>query len=197
MNLSLTPGYYQSIGLLKDAGKSAEAQINSLMKLALDRVVFMPFGIVVDKWRWGAFSGDIAPEDFNAAWWELRQRYQGVAAPVPRSATDFDPGAKYHVPANMPYIRYFLARIVQFQLHKAMCEASGHEGPLHTCSIFGSEEAGAVLSRLMKPGVSQPWQDTYEAAIGTREMDASVIIDYFTPLMDWLEEENRGNSCGW
>ena len=197
VNLSLTPAYYASIGLLEDPATSREAQLNSLMKLALDRVVFMPFGIVVDKWRWGAFSGEIPSDEFNAAWWDLRRRYQGVAAPVPRSEADFDPGAKYHVPANMPYIRYFLARIVQFQLHKAMCEATGHEGPLHTCSVYGSRAAGDVLSKLMKPGISQPWQDTYEAAIGTRELDASVIIDYFAPLMSWLEQENRDRSCGW
>ena len=197
LNLSMTPGYYAGIGLIPAQPESEESVINQQMRLALNKIAFLPFAKLVDQWRWGVFSGTIAPENYNAAWWELRTRYQGIAPPVERSEDDFDPGAKYHVPGNTPYTRYFLAHILQFQFHKALCDAAGHQGPLYSCSIYGSKEAGEKLWTMMGYGTSQPWQDTLEAAIGTREMDASAIIDYFAPLMGWLKERNAGKACGW
>ena len=193
----MTPGYYARIGLIPAQPESEESVINQQMRLALDKIAFLPFAKLVDQWRWGVFSGEISPDQYNAAWWELRTRYQGIAPPVERSEKDFDPGAKYHVPGNTPYARYFLAHILQFQFHKALCEAAGHKGPLYSCSIYDSKEAGEKLWTMMGYGSSQPWQDTLEAAIGTREMDASAIIDYFAPLTGWLEEKNAGKTCGW
>ena len=195
--LSMTPDYYQRIGLIDGFEQSEQALINGQMRLALDKVAFMPFGKLIDQWRWAVFAGDVDPESYTAAWWALRLAYQGVRPPVDRDETDFDPGAKYHVPSNTPYTRYFLARILQFQFHRALCAAAGHEGPLHECSIYGSEAAGERLWRMMSYGTSQPWQDTLEAAIGAREMDAAAILDYFAPLAGWLEGQNAGRSCGW
>jgi peptidyl-dipeptidase A len=197
LNLSMTPGYYQQIGLIDEIEVSDEAVINRQLKLALEKIAALPWTKLVDQWRWGVFSGEIPPEQYNEAWWELRTRYQGIAPPVERSEDDFDPGAKYHIPGNTPYTRYFLARILQFQFHKALCDAAGYEGPLHSCSIYDSKEAGEKLWNMMSYGTSQPWQDTLEAAIGSREMDASAIIDYFQPLMGWLETQNEGKTCGW
>ena len=197
LNLSMTPGYYQQIGLIDEIEVSDEAVINRQLKLALEKIAALPWTKLVDQWRWGVFSGEIPPEQYNEAWWELRTRYQGIAPPVERSEEDFDPGAKYHIPGNTPYTRYFLARILQFQFHKALCDAAGYEGPLHSCSIYDSKEAGEKLWNMMSYGTSQPWQDTLEAAIGSRDMDASAIIDYFQPLMGWLETQNEGKTCGW
>lgn len=197
LNLSMTPGYYQQIGLIDEIEVNDEAVINRQLKLALEKIAALPWTKLVDQWRWGVFSGEIPPEQYNEAWWELRTRYQGIAPPVERSEDDFDPGAKYHIPGNTPYTRYFLARILQFQFHKALCDAAGYEGPLHSCSIYDSKEAGEKLWNMMSYGTSQPWQDTLEAAIGSRDMDASAIIDYFQPLMGWLETQNEGKTCGW
>jgi peptidyl-dipeptidase A len=197
MTLSMTPAYLAELGLVEEVEKSREAIINQQMKLALDKIAFLPFGKLIDQWRWDVFAGKIAPEDYNAAWWALRTRYQGVAPPVPRSEADFDPGAKFHIPGNTPYTRYFLARILQFQFHRALCEAGGFEGPIHECSIYGNEAAGDRLWSMMKLGASQPWPEALKAATGSDEMDASAIIDYFEPLMGWLEEQNQGQACGW
>jgi peptidyl-dipeptidase A len=197
INLSVTPAYLRKIGLVGDVTPSKEAIINQQMKMALDKIAFLPFGKLIDQWRWGVFSGKIKPADYNKAWWELREKYQGVSAPVPRSEEDFDPGAKYHIPGNTPYTRYFLSYILQFQFHKALCDASGYKGPLNECSIFGSTEAGKKYGAMLTQGASQPWQDTLQQLTGTREMDASAIIDYFKPLEAWLEEENKGQDCSW
>jgi len=167
------------------------------MKLAAEKIAFLPFGKVVDEWRWKVFSGEIKPADYNRSWWELRRKYQGIAPPVVRDETQFDAGAKYHVPGNTPYTRYFLSFILQFQLHKALCDAAGFKGPLHECSVFGSKEAGAKFQQMLAAGASEPWQDTLEKLTGKREMDAAVIIEYFQPLMQWLAEQNKGRSCGW
>jgi peptidyl-dipeptidase A len=197
VNLSVTPGYLNKIGLARAAKPSNEAVINAQMKLALDKIAFLPFGKVVDEWRWRVFSGEIKPADYNKSWWELRRRYQGIAPAVERDESQFDAGAKYHVPGNTPYTRYFLSFILQFQLQKALCDAASYKGPLHECSVFGNKEAGAKFQAMMAEGQSQPWQDTLEKLTGKREMDASVIIEYFQPLMKWLEERNRGQTCGW
>jgi peptidyl-dipeptidase A len=198
INLSMTEGYLAGIGLLQQGTKSSrEALINRQMKVASEKIAFLPFGKLVDQWRWGVFSGRIPPERYNEAWWDLRRKYQGVVAPVARSEEDFDPGAKYHIPANTPYTRYFLSFVLQFQFHRALCEAAGFKGPLHECSIYGSAEAGRRFREMMALGASRPWQDALEKLTGTRQMDASAIVEYFQPLMGWLEEQNRGRQCGW
>lgn len=197
VNLSMTPAYLHQIGLAGAVKRSKEATINQQMRLALDKLAFLPFGKLIDEWRWKVFSGEIKPENYNAAWWQLREQYQGVAAPVPRTEEDFDPGAKYHIPANTPYTRYFLSYILQFQFHRALCQAAGFNGPLNECSIYGNEEAGKRFREMLALGQSQPWQDTLEKLTGTREMDASAITEYFAPLLAWLEEQNKGQTCGW
>jgi peptidyl-dipeptidase A len=197
INLSVTPAYLASIGLIRNARPSHEAVINQQMKIALDKIAFLPFGKVIDEWRWRVFAGEIKPADYNRTWWELRRKYQGVAPAVARGAGEFDAGAKYHVPGNTPYTRYFLAYILQFQFHKALCDAAGFKGPLHECSVFGSHEAGRRFEAMLAAGRSEPWQDTLQKFTGKREMDASVIIEYFLPLMAWLAEKNRGQTCGW
>lgn len=197
VNLSMTPAYLHQIGLIGAVKQSREATINQQMKLALDKVAFLPFGKMIDEWRWKVFAGEVKPANYNAAWWQLREQYQGVAAPVARSEEDFDPGAKYHIPANTPYTRYFLSYILQFQFHRALCEAAGNKGPLYECSVYGNAEAGKRFREMLALGQSQPWQDTLEKLTGTRQMDASAILDYFAPLQGWLAEQNKGSSCGW
>ena len=197
VTLSMTPGYLQDVGLISAAEESDEAVVNRQMQQALATIASLPWTKLVDEWRWDVFSGAIAPENYNKAWWDLRTKYQGVVAPVSRSEDDFDPGAKFHIPANYSYTRYFLARVLQFQFHRALCDAAGHDGPLHECSIYGSKEAGAKFNTMLETGQSQPWQLTLEKLTGTREMDATAIIDYFAPLMAWLKTQNEGRICGW
>jgi peptidyl-dipeptidase A len=167
------------------------------MKMALEKIAFLPFGKMIDEWRWQVFSGEVKPADYNAAWWALREKYQGVAPPVERTEADFDPGAKFHIPANYPYTRYFLSFIIQFQFQKALCDAAGFKGPLSECSIYGDEAAGRKFGAMLAKGASQPWQDTLYELTGPREMDAAAIMEYFAPLKTWLEQQNEGRACGW
>jgi peptidyl-dipeptidase A len=196
--LSITPEYLVKLGLL-DKAPDTSKDIGLLLHRALDKIAFLPFGLVIDQWRWKVFSGEIPPEKYNQTWWELRQKYQGIAPPAgtPRSEADFDPGAKYHVAANVPYMRYFLADILQFQFHRALSQAAGCTGPLNRCSIFGDKAAGSRLNAMLEMGQSRPWQEALEKIAGTREMDASAIRDYFAPLQKWLDEQNRGKPVGW
>jgi peptidyl-dipeptidase A len=194
--LAVTPDYLKEIGLL-DTVPSADSDIPILLRQALDKVAFLPFGLLIDQWRWKVFSGEVKPADYNKSWWELRLKYQGVVPPVARSEADFDPGAKYHVAANVPYMRYFLARILQFQFYRAMCQASGYNGPLHRCTFYQSKEAGAKLNKMLEMGTSEPWPDELEALTGQRQMDAGAMIDYFAPLKKWLDEQNKGMKQGW
>lgn len=197
VNLSVTPEYLASIGLVSAVKPSREAIINQQMKVAAEKIAFLPFGRLIDQWRWKVFSGEITPANYNSSWWQLRKRYQGIVPPLERTEQDFDPGAKYHIPANTPYTRYFLSFILQFQFHKALCASAGFTGPLHECSVFGNAAAGRRYAEMLALGASQPWQDTLEKLTGTREMDASAIVEYFQPLMAWLKEQNQGRKCGW
>jgi peptidyl-dipeptidase A len=196
--LSITPEYLVQIGLL-DASKvpSADKDIGLLLRQAMDKVAFLPFGLLMDKWRWGVFSGSTQPGDYEKGWNGLRLQYQGIVPPVERPATAFDPGAKYHIPGNTPYARYFLARILQFQFYKAAADQVGWKGPLHRCSFYGNKEVGERLNKMMAMGSSKPWPDALEAFTGSRKMDGSAMIAYFQPLMTWLEEQNKGRQCGW
>jgi peptidyl-dipeptidase A len=196
--LSITPEYLQQIGLLQQVPPASQ-DLGLLMHKALEKIAFLPFGLLIDEWRWGVFSGKIAPADYNKAWWELRLKYQGVAPPEARSEQDFDPGAKYHVPGNVPYARYFLADVLQFQFHRGLCRAIGYQGPLHRCSIYNNKVAGERLKKMLEMGQSRPWPDALEALTGERQMDASAIADYFAPLKQWLDEQNAKNGVkvGW
>ena len=196
ISLSITPGYLAQIGLIESEPDDSD-DIGLLLDMALDRVAAMPWTYLVDQWRWGISSGKTPPEAMNVSWWELREKYQGVGPPEARGDEFFDPGAKYHVPAMVSYTRYFIARILQFQFYRALCDAAGYEGPLHRCSFFGSKEAGARLNTMLEMGASQPWPDALESLTGTREMDASAINDYFAPLHAWLDEQNASRQCGW
>jgi len=160
-------------------------------------VAFLPFGLLVDQWRWQVFNGELTAQTYNEGWWNLREKYQGVSAPVERAKDAFDPGAKFHIPANMPYMRYFLARILQFQFHKAACEIAGNEGPLHRCTIYGNKEVGTRFNAMLEMGASKPWPDALEAFTGVRQMDASAILEYYAPLKNWLDEQNKNRTCGW
>jgi len=194
--LSVTPQYLVQVGLL-DKAPGPEGDTQYLLRNALDKIAFLPFGLLIDQWRWKVFSGEVSPADYNKAWWELRREYQGVAPTEPRGEEWFDPGAKYHVPANVPYTRYFLARVLQFQFHRALCREAGFTGPLHQCSIYGNKAAGAKLNAMLEMGQSRPWPEALEAMTGEKQIDATAILDYFKPLMVWLEKENKGRKAGW
>ena len=196
--LSITPEYLVQIGLLdrKDV-PSADKDIGLLLRQAMDKVAFLPFGLLVDKWRWGVFDGSITPANYNQAWVDLKREYQGITPPVERPADAFDPGAKYHIPANTPYMRYFLARILQFQFYKAACEQAGWKGPLHRCSFYGNKQVGEKLNAMLEMGASKPWPDALETFTGSREMSGKAMMEYFAPLKKWLDQQNKGMKAGW
>jgi len=194
--LSVTPEYLKQIGLLESVPPPA-ADIGLLLNRALEKVSFLPFGLMIDKWRWGVFSGKIPPSEYNKAWWDLRRQYQGVAPPVDRTEMDFDPGAKFHIPGNVPYARYFLSFVLQFQFHRALCREAGYTGALNRCSIYGNKAAGAKLAKMLEMGKSRPWPEALEAMTGEKDIDATAILDYFAPLKQWLDEQNKGHKVGW
>jgi peptidyl-dipeptidase A len=206
--LSITPAYLAQVGLLKAVPDGEKGMINQLMQDALEKIAFLPFGKLIDQWRWKVFSGEIPPEKYNEAWWDLRAKVQGIGPSAPAVAAGtvegpirgeefFDPGAKYHIPANVPYTRYFLATVLQYQFHRAMCRLAGHQGPLYTCSIYGNKAAGEKLKEMLALGAQKPWPDALEVLTGQREMDATAIVDYYAPLLEWLNEQNKGQRCGW
>ena len=192
----MTPSYLMQIGLL-DTEPDEKADVAMLLRTALEKLAFLPFGMVIDQWRWRVFSGEITPDRYNAAWWELREKYQGVRPPVARTEADFDPSAKYHVPANTPYARYFMAQILQFQFHRALCQAAGYQGELNQCSIYANDAAGKKLRDMLAMGASRPWPEALHAIAGTTKMDGGALLDYFAPLSEWLEEQNKDRTCGW
>ena len=196
--LSITPEYLVQIGLL-DRSKvpSADKDIGLLLRQAMDKVAFLPFGLLVDKWRWGVFSGKIAPGSYNKGWNDLRLQYQGITPPTARDETQFDAAAKYHIPGNTPYTRYFLARLLQFQFYEAACKQAGWKGPLHRCSFYGNKEVGKRFNAMLEMGASKPWPDALQAFTGSREMSGKSMVAYFKPLMTWLTAQNKGKSCGW
>ena len=196
--LSITPEYLVQIGMLdRKRVPSADKDIGLLLNQAMDKVAFLPFGLLVDKWRWGVFDGSIAPAQYNQAWTDLRREYQGITPPTPRGADAFDPGATYHIPGNTPYMRYFLAHILQFQFYKAACDQAGWTGPLHRCSFYGNKAVGQKLDAMLTMGASKPWPDALEAFTGSRQMSAKPMLDYFAPLKAWLDEQNKGQPQGW
>lgn len=206
MSLSVsTPKHLHSIGLLKEVKNNRKATLNQLYKVGLDKIVFLPFGYIMDLYRWDVFKGKISPEHYNYEWWKLREKYQGLQAPVLRSEEDFDPGAKYHTVGNVPYVRYFVSFVVQFQFHKTLCEVAGQyepnnpEKPLHNCDIYKSVEAGNLLGSMLQMGNSKPWHDAMEVLTGQRKMDAGPLLEYFQPLHEFLikENEKNGEYIGW
>jgi peptidyl-dipeptidase A len=193
---ALTPTYLHQIGLL-DKVPGDEGDIPFLLKMALDKIAFLPFGYMIDKWRWQVFDGELTPATYNEGWWKLRLQYQGVVPPGPRPADAFDPGAKYHIPGNTPYMRYFLAYIYEFQFHRAACRQMGWTAPLHRCSVYGQKEVGEKFNRMLEMGQSKPWPDAMQAFTGERQADASAVTEYFAPLNVWLTRQNKGEKCGW
>ncbi len=196
--LSVTPEYLVKIGMI-DKAPDASKDTGLLMNKALEKIAFLPFGLLVDQYRWKIFSGEIKPENYNKAWWDLRTKYQGISAPNERGEEFFDAGSKYHVASVTPYTRYFLAAILQFQFHRALAKEAGCTLPLHRCSIYESAAAGKKLNAMLSMGLSRPWQDALEALTGSREMDATAIVDYFAPVKKYMDDElaKKGVKSGW
>uniref|UniRef100_A0A9D2XN38 Angiotensin-converting enzyme n=1 Tax=Nothobranchius furzeri TaxID=105023 RepID=A0A9D2XN38_NOTFU len=198
MSLSvLTPKHLHKINLLESATSDEETDLNFLLNMALEKIAFLPFGYLIDQWRWGVFDGRTTPDKYNSEWWYLRTKYQGICPPTKRTEDQFDPGAKFHIPDNYPYISYFISYILQFQFHEKLCEAAHHTGPLHTCDIYQSAEAGAILKKVLQAGSSKPWPDVLQEAIGTREINANSLMKYFEPVTKWLQEQNVKETLGW
>lgn len=194
--LSITPEYLKQLGLISEV-PPASADIGLLMDRALEKISFLPFALKVDKWRWQVFRGETTPAQYNQAWVDLGREYQGIVPPGARPGDAFDPGAKYHIPGNTPYLRYFLSFVLQFQFHKAACEQAGWTGPLHRCSIYGNKDVGAKFAKMLEMGASKPWPDALEAFTGTRDIDGSAMVAYFAPLQAWMKQQNAGQTCGW
>ncbi|XP_036073024.1 angiotensin-converting enzyme-like [Oryzias melastigma] len=192
-----TPKHLHTINLLKSETSDPETDINFLLNMALQKIALLPFGYLIDLWRWGVFREKTPPERYTADWWYLRTKYQGICPPIRRTEEQFDPGAKFHIPNNTPYIRYFVSYILQFQLHEKLCEAANHTGPLHTCDIYRSKEAGALLKKILEPGSSRPWTELLQETIGTNKIDASSLMKYFDPVIRWLEKQNVNETLGW
>ncbi|MBM3596437.1 MAG: peptidase M2 family protein, partial [Alphaproteobacteria bacterium] len=198
IGLSITPEYLVQIGLLeRSQAPSADKDIGLLLNQALDKVAFLPFGLLIDRWRWGVFDGSIKPDQYTSEWVRLKQEYQGVVPPMERTSANFDPGAKYHIPGNTPYTRYFLSFVLQFQFYEAACKMAGWKGPLHRCSFYGNKKVGERFKAMMEMGASKPWPDALQAFTDTREMSGKSLIKYFAPLSKWLLEQNKGQRCGW
>ena len=199
LTLSITPEYLKKINLINqdEANRAEKDFIGLLMKQALEGVVIIPWALMLDKWRAGIFEGDITEENLNESWWEMRKYYQGIAPPSERSEEYFDAGAKYHIPGNTPYTRYYLARIMQYQFHEALCEASGYDGYLHECSVYGNKDAGEKIISTMALGQSLPWQDAFEKITDSRKLSGESILSYYAPLKKWLDEQNEFRTCGW
>ncbi|MFC0166773.1 M2 family metallopeptidase [Pseudoduganella danionis] len=189
--LSITPDYLQKIGLM-DQAPDADADIGQLLERALGKVPMLPFAYMVDKWRWDVYAGKTKPADFDKSWWQLREQYMGMKRPVAMDAkgSGFDAGAKYHVAADVPYARYFLANMLQFQFHRALCREAGYTGPLHRCSIYGNAKAGAKLQQMLAMGASKPWPEELKAISGEERIDGGALLDYFAPLKTWLDAQN-------
>jgi peptidyl-dipeptidase A len=163
----------------------------------MDKVAFLPFGLMIDRWRWKVFSGEVTPDQYEAAWNQMRLQYQGIVPPTERPADAFDPGAKYHIPAVVPYTRYFLARLLQFQFYEAACRQAGWKGPLHRCSFYGNKQVGEKLNAMLELGASKPWPDALHVFTGSREMSGKPMLRYFAPLSAWLAKQNKGKTCSW
>jgi len=208
--LSLAVGtatYFQKLGLLGeevDIGDE-ETNINILFDMALERIAFLPFGYLVDKFRWDVYSGRTSLDNMNCHWWKLRHEIQGLAPPGPRDNSQFDAGAKYHVAGDVGYVRYFTAFIYEFQFYRALCLESGDyvpgdpKKPLHRCNFYGNTAAGDKLRAMLQMGASRPWMEAMEKMTGQRAMSTKAIREYFGPLETWLQQENRraGVEVGW
>ncbi|XP_059056714.1 angiotensin-converting enzyme-like [Achroia grisella] len=200
-----TPKHLKVIGLLEDGPEDTESNINQLYKMGLDKIVFLPFAYLLDLFRYGVFRGTTTTRDYNCHYWRLRETLQGVEPPAPRSEDDFDPAAKYHVAADVEYMRYYISYIIQFQFHRSLCQLANEYSPgdssklLSACDIYKSQPAGEALGKMLQMGSSKPWPDAMEALTGQRNMDASGVLEYFEPLHEWLKAENErsGEYIGW
>ncbi|KAH9396896.1 hypothetical protein TYRP_003196 [Tyrophagus putrescentiae] len=202
-----TPQHLVKVDLLEPIPPAdvEKINLNYQMKMALDKVAFLPFAYVMDKWRWDVF-GEVATTEtaMNRRWWEYRLQYQGLSPPVAdrkRNERDFDPGAKYHIPAGVEYVRYFASHVLQFQFYERMCKtvAGITEQNLYTCDFDGNKEAGAALMAMLAQGSSRSWPDILESFIGSRTMSLGSLNKYFKPLNDYLDKfiADKGIKVGW
>ncbi|OTF79966.1 hypothetical protein BLA29_003639 [Euroglyphus maynei] len=196
-----TPNHLKKINLLSSENDSLaydpEIMLNYQLKMALDKLAFLPFGYLMDAYRWDLFSGKVSAAKMNEHWWWYRINYQGISPPIIRNETDFDAGAKFHIPAGVEYIRYFVSFIIQFQFHKSLCNIAQPNIPLYQCDIDGNHEAGEHLAKMLRLGSSVRWPEAMKLMTGAETMSAQPLIEYFGPLFQWLDEQIVNETIGW
>lgn len=197
-----TPKHLKEVGLFDGEDDPIEVEktdINFLLKMALPTIGTLPFSLALEQWRWDVFSGKTNVNAGTERWWQLKNDLIGVKAPVERTEEDFEAGAMYHIIVTYPFIGYYIRTIIQFQFYQSLCQAANHTGPLHKCDFYRSTEAGEKLAAMLSMGRSKPWPEAMEALTGQREMKADAILEYFQPLMEWLEKTNEenGDVIGW
>lgn len=197
----VSPPHLIELGFLDNEAVTPQYEINFLMRMALQKVAFLPFAYVMDKYRFALFRNQITrPTELNKRWWEMRLQYGGLKPPISRhDPENFDPGAKYHVATNVPYAKYLIAHILQFQFYRAMCRLQGHTHRWHMCDIYGDTYVGKRFKEMLALGSSKSWPDVLQTLTGERQIEPQAILDYFEPLHKWLKMENlaRGYPVDW
>ncbi|KAI4468733.1 angiotensin-converting enzyme [Holotrichia oblita] len=184
------PVHLHRVGLFNNNTDTYELNMNFLMTMALRKVAYAPFALLVDQ-------NGVRTMNFN--WWELRLLYQGIVPPIARNEGHLDAVAKRHIPADLPYMKYYVALLLEFQIFDALCGAMGHTAQLHTCDIYRSREAGRILTDIMQAGKAKHWKDVLRTLrTKTNGLSAEPLLKYFQPLLAWLKVQNRDEAfIGW
>lgn len=172
-------------------------QVQWLLNSALDQIVFIPWAAgVMTSWEHDFYEGDLSADELNKRWWDYVARFQGIAPPEPRGEEYCDPATKTHInddPAQ--YYKYAIAFAIKYQLHMYIAKNILHQDP-RNCSYYGNKELGAFLYNLMKVGATRDWRQLIREATG-EDLSAKAMLEYYAPLMKYLQEQNKGRDIGW
>lgn len=165
-----------------------------LLREALNYIVFMPWSAgVMTRFEHELYARNLPADQWNARWWELARRYQGIVPPTARGEQFADGLTKTHINDDPgQYYDYALSFALLFQMHNHIAKNILNQDPRNT-NYYGNTGVGDFLRTLMAPGASRPWRDVLRETTG-QELNANAMMEYFAPLYGWLQEQNRGRT---
>jgi len=213
LRLGAAPGFHEGVGELIALASSQVPYLQSRKILPADfkpdKTAFLLDDALARSVPFIYFACGVMPHweaDIHApihlrlrnlarCWKNLSDR-QGIEPPSPRGEEFCDAATKTHIndtPAY--YYNYAFATVFKFQLHDYIARKILHQPP-QSCNYADNKEVGTWLNNILKKGGTEDWRKVLKEATG-EDISTRAMMDYFKPLMSWLEEQNKGRQIGW
>jgi peptidyl-dipeptidase A len=188
--------YLKSLGILP-AGFKVDENAFLLNNALVPGVPFIFWASgVMAHWEADVYAKGLPADQWNARWWQYVRDFQGVEPPAARGEEWCDAATKTHI-NDTPcyYYSYAIAQVFKYQLNDYIAKKILKQPP-QSCNYANNKEVGDFFRKIMEKGKTEDWRKVIKEATG-EELSTRAMVEFYAPLMTWLQEQNKGRPIGW